>query len=70
MDDTDIVTTYGVLDDILKAWGFEEECRATGHGAEMLTVAVVALASGVYTGRYPGQFRRAASRPPGFDPGA
>jgi len=42
MNDTYIVTTYGVIDDILKACGFEEDCRATGHAAETLTVAVLA----------------------------
>jgi hypothetical protein len=42
MNDTYIVTTYVVIDDILKTWGFEDDCRATGHAAELLTVAVVA----------------------------
>ena len=42
MNDTYIVTTYVVIDDILKAWGFVDDCRARGHAAETLTVAVVA----------------------------
>ena len=42
MNDTYIVTTYVVIDDILKGWGFEDDCRASGHAAETLTVAVVA----------------------------
>src|SRR5829696_4413307 len=42
MNDTYIVTTYVVIDDILKAWGFEDDCRAVGHAAETLTVAVLA----------------------------
>src|SRR6266581_2635270 len=42
MNDTYIVTTYVVIDDILKAWGFEDDCRASGHAAETLTVAVLA----------------------------
>ena len=42
MNDTYIVTTYTVIDDILKAWGLEDDCRASGHAAETLTVAVLA----------------------------
>jgi DDE family transposase len=42
MNDTYIVTTYVVIDDILKAWGFKDDCRASGYAAEMLTVAVLA----------------------------
>jgi len=42
MNDTYIVTTYVVIDDILKAWNFEDDCRATGHAAETLTIAVLA----------------------------
>lgn len=42
MNDTYIVTTYVVIDDILKAWQFEDDCRAQGHAAETLTVAVLA----------------------------
>jgi hypothetical protein len=33
------------LDDILKAMGYEEDCRATVSAAEILTVAVVAARS-------------------------
>ena len=42
MNDTYIVTTYVVIDDILKAWGYEDDCRTTGRAAEILTVAVLA----------------------------
>jgi hypothetical protein len=42
MNDTYIVTTYVVIDDILKAWGFEDDRRATVRAAEILTVAVLA----------------------------
>jgi hypothetical protein len=42
MNDTYIVTTYVVIDDILKAYGFEDDCRANGTAAEILTVGVVA----------------------------
>src|SRR5215216_3811219 len=42
MNDTYIVTTYVVIDDILKAWDFKDDCRASGYAAEMLTVAVLA----------------------------
>lgn len=42
MNDTYIVTTYVVIDDVLKAWQFEDDCRASGRAAEILTVAVVA----------------------------
>jgi len=42
MNDTYIVTTYVVIDDILKAYGFEDDCRATGTAAEILTVGVIA----------------------------
>ena len=42
MNDTYIVTTYVVIDDILKAWNFEDDCRASGYAAETLTVAVLA----------------------------
>ena len=42
MNDTYIVTTYVIIDDLLKAWGFQDDCRATGHAAETLTVAVLA----------------------------
>lgn len=42
MNDTYIVTTFVVLDDLLKAYGYEEDCRAQSSAAEVLTVAVVA----------------------------
>jgi hypothetical protein len=42
MNDTYIVTTYVVIDDLLKALGFQDDCRASGHAAEILTVAVLA----------------------------
>jgi hypothetical protein len=42
MNDTYIVTSYVIIDDILKAWDFEDDCRAVGTGAEILTVAVIA----------------------------
>ena len=42
MNDTYIVTTYVVIDDLLKAWGYRDDCRASGHAAEILTVAVLA----------------------------
>jgi hypothetical protein len=42
MNDTYIVTSYVVIDDILKAWDFQDDCRAVGSSAEILTVAVIA----------------------------
>ena len=42
MNDTYIVTTYVVIDDILKAHGYEDDCRATGTAAEILMVGVIA----------------------------
>ena len=42
MNDTYIVTSYVVIDDLLKAWGYRNDSRARGHAAEILTVAVVA----------------------------
>lgn len=42
MNDDYIVTTYCVIDDILKAYGYQDDCRAQGSAAEVLTVAVVA----------------------------
>lgn len=42
MNDSYIVTTYTVIDDVLKAYGFQDDPRATGYGAEILTVAVMA----------------------------
>lgn len=43
MDDTYIVTTYMVIDDILNGYGFVDDCRAIGTAAEILTVGVVAV---------------------------
>jgi hypothetical protein len=42
MNDSYIVTAYVVIDDILKAQGFEDDCRAGGTAAEILTVGVIA----------------------------
>ncbi len=42
MNDTYIVTAYVVIDDLLKGWGFRDDCRASSHAAEILTVAVLA----------------------------
>src|SRR5215203_7418432 len=42
MNDTYIVTIYVVIDDILKAHGYQDDCRCQGSAAEILTVAVVA----------------------------
>ena len=42
MNDTYIVTVYVVIDDLLKAYGFEDDCRTTVSAAEILTVGVVA----------------------------
>jgi hypothetical protein len=42
MNDTYIVTTYCVIDDILKAYGYQDDCRVQSSAAEVLTVAVVA----------------------------
>jgi hypothetical protein len=42
MNDTYIVRTYVVIDTVLKAHGFEDDCRATGTAAEILTVGVIA----------------------------
>lgn len=42
MNDTYIVTTYVVIDDILKAYGYQDDSRAQSSAAEILTVAVVA----------------------------
>jgi hypothetical protein len=42
MNDTYIVTSYVVIDDILRAYGVEDDCRAKGTAAEILTVAVMA----------------------------
>jgi hypothetical protein len=42
MNDTYIVTTYVVIDDVLKAYGFVDDSRASGTAAEILTVGVIA----------------------------
>ncbi|HRE47515.1 MAG TPA: hypothetical protein PLD47_07300 [Aggregatilineales bacterium] len=42
MNDRYIVTIYVVIDDILKAYGYADDCRATGTAAEILTVGVIA----------------------------
>jgi len=42
MNDTYIVTSYVVIDDILKAYGYEEDCRASSSAGEILIVAIVA----------------------------
>lgn len=42
MNDTYIVTAFSVIDDILQAYGHEDDVRATVSGAEILIVAVVA----------------------------
>jgi hypothetical protein len=42
MNDTYIVTTYAVIDDLLKAYGFQDDSRAKSTAAEILTVAVIA----------------------------
>ena len=42
MNDTYIVTTYVVIDEVLKAHGFKDDSRAKGTAAEILTVSVIA----------------------------
>jgi hypothetical protein len=42
MNDTYIVTTFVIIDDLLKACAFQDDVRASGHAAEILTVAVIA----------------------------
>ena len=42
MNDRYIVTTYVVIDDVLKAYGFADDRRAVGSAAEILTVGVIA----------------------------
>lgn len=42
MNDLYIVTVFVIIDDLLKACAFEEDCRAQVSGAEILLVAVVA----------------------------
>jgi hypothetical protein len=45
MNDTYIVTVYVVIDDLLKAMNYEDDCRAQVSAAQVLTVAVVAAKS-------------------------
>lgn len=42
MNDTYIVTTYVVIETIMNAYGYEDDCRAKGTAAEILTVGVIA----------------------------
>jgi hypothetical protein len=42
MNDTYIVATYVIIDDVLKAYGVTDDCRAVGTAAEILTIGVVA----------------------------
>src|ERR1700681_1873914 len=42
MTDTYIVRTYVVIDTVLQAHGCEDDCRASGTAAEVLTVGVIA----------------------------
>lgn len=42
MNDTYIVTVYSVIDDVLKAYEYQDDVRATISAAEILTVAVIA----------------------------
>ena len=42
MNDTYIITAYVVIDDMLKAYGFEDDSRAIGSAAEILTVGIMA----------------------------
>ena len=42
MNDTYIITAYVVIDDMLKAHGLEDDCRAIGSAAEILTVGIIA----------------------------
>src|SRR5258708_36561520 len=42
MNDSYIVTTYVVIDDVLKAYGFADDKRASGTAAEILAVGVIA----------------------------
>src|SRR5260370_39541578 len=42
MNDSYIVTTYVVIDDVLKAYGFAEDKRASGTAAQILTVGGIA----------------------------
>lgn len=42
MNDTYIVTALVVIDDLLQACNYQEDCRTQSNAAEILTVAVVA----------------------------
>jgi hypothetical protein len=42
MNDTYIVTAYSVIEDLLRAYDYQDDQRATVSAAEVLTVAVVA----------------------------
>ena len=42
MDDSYIVTSYCVIEDILKAYGYQDDVRATISAAEILIVAIIA----------------------------
>ena len=42
MNDTYIVTVYSVIEDTLRASGYEDDVRAKVSGAEILTVGVIA----------------------------
>ena len=42
MNDRYIVTAYVVIDDVLKAFGFQDDVRVTGTAAEILRVGVLA----------------------------
>lgn len=41
MNDHYIVTTYVIIDDMLKAYGYQDDCRVRTSGAEILTLAVL-----------------------------
>lgn len=45
MNDDYIVTVYVVIDDMLKAIHYQDDCRSHLSAAEVLTVAVVAAKS-------------------------
>jgi hypothetical protein len=42
MNDTYIITSYLVINDVLKAWDYQDDCRASGYIGEILTVTVIA----------------------------
>ncbi|HEX3054307.1 MAG TPA: hypothetical protein VHP83_26865, partial [Aggregatilineaceae bacterium] len=45
MNDTYLVTVYVVIDDLLKAMNYEDDCRSQVSAAQVLTVAVIAAKS-------------------------